>query len=50
MNIPLECANEDDSMEKLFVNEPVTIGYNIIKNSDFVNLNLEKDGYNKYFV
>ena len=35
--------------DKLFVNKPVAIGYNILKNSDYDNLNLEKDGYIKYF-
>ena len=35
--------------DKLFINKPVAIGYNIVKNSDYDNLNLEKDGYIKYF-
>ena len=26
MNVPLECANENASMEKLVVNKPVAIG------------------------
>ena len=30
--------------DKLFVNKPVAIGYNIVKNPDYENLNLEKDG------
>ena len=36
-------------MDKFFVSKAVAIGYNIIKNSDCVNLNLENDGYNRYF-
>ena len=35
--------------DKLFVNKPVAIGYKIVKNPDYENLNLEKDGYIKYF-
>ena len=30
--------------DKFFVNKPVAIGYNIVKNPDYENLNLEKDG------
>ena len=45
MNIP----NIDNDNDKLFVNIPVAISYNIVKNTDYVNLNLEKDGYIKYF-
>ena len=35
--------------DKLFINKPVAIGYNIVKNSDYDNLNLEKDNYIKFF-
>ena len=35
--------------DKLFVNKPVATGYNIVKNPDYENLSLEKDGYIKYF-
>ena len=35
--------------DKLFVNKPVAIGYNIVKNPDYENLNLEKVGYIKNF-
>ena len=35
--------------DKLFVNKPVAIGYNIVKNPYYENLNLEKDGYIKFF-
>ena len=33
----------------MFVNKPVGIGYNIVKNPDYENLKFEKDGYIKYF-
>ena len=57
MNIPInnnnnnndDDNNDDNVTDKLFVNKPVAIGYNIVKNSDYDNLNLEKDGYIKYF-
>ena len=43
-------VNDNDHVtDKLFVNKPVAIGYNIVKNRDYENLNLEKDGYIKYF-
>ena len=35
--------------DELFVNKPVAIGYNIVKNPEYDNLNLEKDGYIKNF-
>ena len=42
--------NDNDHVTgKLFVNKPVGIGYNIVKNPDYENLNLEKDGYIKHF-
>ena len=44
--------NENDNngvTDKLFINKPLAIGYNIVKNSDYNNINLEKDGYIKYF-
>ena len=47
MNIPIN--DNDNVTNKLFVNEPVPIGYIIVKNPDYENLNLEKDGYIKYF-
>ena len=59
MNIPIiNNSNNDDNVndhdhngvtDKLFVNKPIAIGYNIVKNPDYDNLNLEKDGYIKYF-
>ena len=50
-NLPINDDNNDDDnvTDKLFINEPVAIGYNIVKNSDYDNLNLEKGGYIKYF-
>ena len=41
--------DNDDVTDKLFVNKPIAISYNIIKNPDYDKLNLEKDGYIKYF-
>ena len=49
LNVPLECAKDNESMEKLSVNKPVAIGYIIVKNPDFDNLNLAEDIYNKHF-
>ena len=51
MNIPINDNNNDDDnvTDKLFINKPVAIGYNTVKNPDYDNLNLEKDGYIKYF-
>ena len=50
--------NDDDNdnvndnnhvIDKLFVNKLVGIGFNIVKNPDYENLKLEKDGYIKFF-
>ena len=49
MNIPINDNDDDNVTDKLFVNKPVAIGYNIVKHPDYNNLNLEKDGYIKYF-
>ena len=57
MNIPINDnnnnnVNDDDNdnvTDKLFINKPLAIGYNIVKNPDYDNQNLEKDGYIKYF-
>ena len=58
MNIPINDNNNDNVnvndhdnnsvSDKLFVNKPVAIGYNIVKSPDYDNLILEKDGYIKY--
>ena len=49
-NIPINDNDNDNVTDKLFVNKPVAMGYNIVKHPDYDNLNLEKDGYIKYFV
>ena len=49
MNIPIIDNYNDNVTDKLLVNKPVSIGYNIVKNPDYENLNLEKDGYIKFF-
>ena len=49
MNIPVIDNDNDNVTDKLFVNKPVAIGYNIFKRPEYENLNLEKDGYIKYF-
>ena len=65
MNLPFNDNNNDDDNNddnvnvidhdnngvtyKLFINEPLAIVYNIVKNPDYDNLNLEKDGYFNYF-
>ena len=59
MNLPINDNNNNNDnvndhdnnsvRDKLFINKPVAIGYNIVKNPDYDNLNLEKDGYIKYF-
>ena len=42
--------NDNDYVtDKLVANKPVAKAYNIVKNHDYENLNLEKDGYVKYF-
>ena len=49
MNIPITDNDNDNVTDKLFVNKPVAIGYKIVKHPDYDNLNLEKDGFIKYF-
>ena len=57
MNIPINNNNDDNVndhdnkgvTDKLFINKPVAIGYNIVKKSDYDNLNLEKGGFVNYF-
>ena len=61
MNLPINDNNNNNDndnvndhdnngvTDKLFINKPVAIGYNIVKHADYDNLNLEKDGYIKYF-
>ena len=41
-------VNDNDIVtDKWFVNKPFIKGYNIVKNPDYENSNLEKDGYTK---
>ena len=57
MNIPINNndnvnVNDHDNngvTDKLIINKPVAIGSNIVKNPDYDNLNLKKDGYIKCF-
>ena len=49
MNIPIIDNDNNYVTDKLFVNKPVAIAYNIVKNPYYENLNLEKEGYIKYF-
>ena len=49
-NISINDNDNDNVTDKLFVNKPVAMGYNIVKHPDYDNLNLEKDGHIKYFV
>ena len=55
MAADFECMNalvesKNNFMDKMFVSKPVAIDYDIVENPDYDNLNLEKDGYIKYFV
>ena len=49
MNIPINDNDNNNVTDKLFVNKPVAIDFNLVKNPDYDNLNLEKDDYIKYF-
>ena len=49
MNIPIIDSDNDHVTDKLFINKPVAVGYNIVKTPEYENLNLENDGYIKYF-
>ena len=48
MNVPVE-SNNNNFRDKLFLDKPVAIGYYVVKNPNYENLNVEKDGYMKYF-
>ena len=48
MNVLVE-SNNNIFMDKLFVNKPVAIGYNVVRNPVYENLNLEKHAITKYF-
>ena len=42
--------NDNDHVtNKLFVNKPVAIGYNIVEKFDYENLKLDRDGFVKFF-
>ena len=49
MKTPINDNDNDNVTDKLFINKPVAIGYNIVKNPENENLNLEEDGFIKYF-
>ena len=52
MNIPIIDNDNDHVTDKFFTNNSVAVGYNIVKkvkNPEYANSNLEKDGYIKYF-
>ena len=49
INVNVNDNNNVNITDKLFVSKPVAIGYNIVKNPDYDNLDFEKDGYIKYF-
>ena len=48
-NVNVIDHNNNGVTDKLFVNKPVAIGYNIVKNPDYDNLKIGKNGYIKYF-
>ena len=50
MNLPINNNDNERVTDMLFINKPVAKGYNKVKNPDYDNLILEKDGYIKYFV
>ena len=49
MNIPIIDNDNVNVTNKLFVSKPVAIGFDIGKNPAYENLNLEKDGYIKFY-
>ena len=42
MNIPIIDNDHNHITDKLFINKPVAIVYNIVKNPEYENLNLKK--------
>ena len=48
-NVNVNDHDNNGVTDKLFINKPVAIGYNIVKSPDYDILFLEKDGYIKYF-
>ena len=49
MNLPIIDNDNNIVTDKLFVSKPVAIGYITVKNHDYENQKLDKDGYIKYF-
>ena len=49
INNNVNVKDNDHVTDELFVNKPVAISYKVVENPDYENLNLEKDGYIKYF-
>ena len=49
MKIPIFDNDNDHVTDELFVSKPVAISYIFVKNPGYEKLNLEKDGYIKYF-
>ena len=47
MKVPMRTV--ESMNENMFVHKPIAIGFIIVKRPDSNTLNLEKDGYNKYF-
>ena len=44
MNTPINDTDNDNVTDKLFVNKPVAIGYNIVKNPDYDNIGSDNIG------
>ena len=47
MNKPVD--DQVDSNKKLFASQPVAIGFNVVKNSCYDNLNIATNGYYIFF-
>ena len=42
-------SNAGSTNKKLFLNQLIALGFNIVKSNDYGKLKLEKEGYNKSF-
>ena len=49
MSIPVD-DNQGNSNKKLFLSKPVAVGYGIVKNPQYDNGNLGKEGYHNFSV
>ena len=49
-NVNVNANGNDGVTDKSFVNKPVAVGYNVVKNPGYNNVYLEKDGYIKCFA